>query len=529
DEGTPAGLEGLLDYRADLFAEATVEALADRLVRVLEAVVADPDQPVRAIDVLGEEERRRTLVAWNDTAHEVPEASLPELFRAQVTRTPDALAVISDGAELTYAELDARANRLAGHLVERGVGRERVVGLCLPRGLDMVVALFAVWKAGGAYVPLDPDYPVERLGYMVADSGAVAVLGTPETLKELPLDSVQVLLLDEIEDMTPSVSNGPDAMVEPDQLAYVIYTSGSTGRPKGVAIPHRGVTNLAEVMRPVLGVHQGTVALQFASFSFDASVLDVAVTLAAGGTLAIASTEERSEPDRLAEMIRRTGVSVASVVPSLIGVLDPAALSGVRNWVLGAEQLTADLASRWTPGARMRNTYGPTEATVITTSVEIDRSITPEDRPPSIGRPLGNTRVYVLDAGLSPVAVGVAGELYVAGAQLARGYVGRAGLTGERFVADPFGPVGSRMYRTGDLVKWVAGGVLEFVGRADAQVKVRGFRIELGEVEAVLSGHDQVAQAAVVVREDEPGDKRLVAYVVSAVEAEFDTVDLRGH
>ncbi|MFD4949972.1 amino acid adenylation domain-containing protein, partial [Streptomyces sp. NPDC058409] len=421
-DGTPAGLLGQLEYRTDLLTAETVRSLADRLVRVLGTAVAEPDRTIREIDVLGADEREQILTAWNDTVHEVPNATVPELFQAQVARIPDAAAVIGGGIELTYAQLDARVDRLAEKLIGLGVDRERLVGLCLPRGVDMVVALLAVWRVGGAYVPLDPEYPAERLGYMVADSGAVAVLGTPDTVKDVPLDSVHVLLLDEFDGGDARGPGVPRVAADPDQLAYVIYTSGSTGRPKGVAIPHRGVANLAEVMRPVLGVHEGAVALQFASFSFDASVLDVAVTLAAGATLAIASTAERSEPEALAEMIKQSGVNVASVVPSLLGVLDPRAVSGVGNWVLGAELLTADLASRWTAGARMWNTYGPTEATVITTAVELDRDIRPEDQPPPIGRPLGNARVYVLDAGLSPVPVGVAGELYIAGAQLARGY-----------------------------------------------------------------------------------------------------------
>ncbi|MFE2147783.1 amino acid adenylation domain-containing protein, partial [Streptomyces sp. NPDC059456] len=439
EEGIPGGLLGQLEYRTDLFTAETVQGFADRLVRVLETVVADPDRMVRDVDVLGTDERERILHTWNDTAQEIPDGTVLDLFRARVARTPDALAVLSGDVELTYAELDARASRLARKLIALGVGRERLVGLCLPRGADMVVSLLAVWRAGGAYVPLDPEYPSDRLAYMVADSGAVVVLGTSDTVKDLPPEAVPVVLLDEFvdaddaDDADDALSGEePPVSVDPDQLAYVIYTSGSTGRPKGVAVPHRGVSNLAEVMRPVLGVHEGAVALQFASFSFDASVLDVAVTLAAGATLAIASSAERSEPEALAEMVKKSGVNVASVVPSLLGVLDPAALSGVENWVLGAELLTADLASRWTAGARMWNTYGPTEATVITTAVELDRSIRPEDQPPPIGRPLGNARVYVLDAGLSPVPVGVAGELYIAGAQLARGYVGRAGLTAER-------------------------------------------------------------------------------------------------
>ncbi|MFI6023942.1 amino acid adenylation domain-containing protein, partial [Streptomyces sp. NPDC051287] len=528
--GLSGGLMGQLEYRTDLFTAETVQGIADRLVRVLETVVAEPDRAIRKVDVLGDEERERILRTWNDTEREIPVGTVLDLFRARAVRTPDALAVLSGDVELTYAQLDARASHLARKLIALGVDRERLVGLCLPRGADMVVSLLAVWRAGGAYVPLDPEYPPDRLGYMVADSDAVVVLGTADTVRDLPSEAVHVVLLDEFVYADPAPSGEePPVAVDPDQLAYVIYTSGSTGRPKGVAVPHRGVANLAEVMRPVLGVQEGAVALQFASFSFDASVLDVAVTLAAGATLAIASSTERSEPEALAEMVKKSGVNVASVVPSLLGVLDPAAVAGVENWVLGAELLTADLASRWTAGARMWNTYGPTEATVITTAVELDRSIRPEDQPPPIGRPLGNTRVYVLDAGLSPVPVGVAGELYVAGAQLARGYVGRPGLTAERFVADPFAAVvGSRMYRTGDVVRWSADGVLEFVGRADAQVKVRGFRIEPGEIEAVLAGHTSVGQVAVVVREDRPGDRRLVAYVVAAGDGALDPSVLRG-
>ncbi|MEV7069220.1 amino acid adenylation domain-containing protein, partial [Streptomyces collinus] len=420
--GLSGGLLGQLEYRTDLFTAETVQGIADRLVRVLETVVAEPDRAIREVGVLGGEERERILRTWIDTEREIPAGTVLDLFRARVARTPDALAVLSGDVELTYAQLDARASHLARKLIALGVGRERLVGLCLPRGADMVVSLLAVWRAGGAYVPLDPEYPPDRLGYMVADSGAVVVLGTADTVRDLPSEAVHVVLLDEFV-YADAASSGeePPVAVDPDQLAYVIYTSGSTGRPKGVAVPHRGVANLAEVMRPVLGVQEGAVALQFASFSFDASVLDVAVTLAAGATLAIASSTERSEPEALAEMVKKSGVNVASVVPSLLGVLDPAAVSGVENWVLGAELLTADLASRWTAGARMWNTYGPTEATVITTAVALNSSIRPEDQPPPIGRPLGNTRVYVLDAGLSPVPVGVAGELYIAGAQLARG------------------------------------------------------------------------------------------------------------
>uniref|UniRef100_UPI00278C32E8 amino acid adenylation domain-containing protein n=1 Tax=Streptomyces sp. KL118A TaxID=3045153 RepID=UPI00278C32E8 len=449
----------------------------------------------------------------------VPDASIPELFAAHAQHTPDVVAVRCGEEALSYGELEARANRLARYLVGLGVGAESRVGLCLPRGVDMVVAELAVWKAGGAFVPLDPEYPPDRLGYVLADSGAAAVLGVQESLEGVPVGRARAVLLDGA-DAGRALGAESDASLgvrlSPGQLAYVIYTSGSTGRPKGVAVAHGGVANLVAAMRPVLGVGAGVTVLQFASFSFDAAVLDVAVTLSGGGTLAVASAGERAEPAALVEMIESAGVSTASVVPSLLSVLDPATVPGVRNWVLGAELLTADLASRWTAQARVWNTYGPTEATVMATAGLVDAGIEPGDEAPPIGRPLGNVQVYLLDEFLRPVPPRVVGELYIAGPGLARGYVGRPDLTAERFVACPFAGGGERMYRTGDLARWTSDGQLSFAGRADEQVKVRGFRVEPGEVEAVLAGHEGVGQAVVVARQDGgPGsDRRLVAYVV---------------
>ncbi|MFE9068522.1 amino acid adenylation domain-containing protein [Streptomyces violaceusniger] len=477
---------------------------------------------------LDEAEWSRVVTEWNDTAQPIPAGTLLDLFGAWVERSPAGAAVRSGPDLLTYADVDERANRLARYLTGMGVGRETRCGLCLPRGVDMVVAILAVWKAGGAYVPLDPEHPGERLGYMVEDSGATVVLGTAGSVAGVPVGPARVVLLDEAAQAIAAKSaEPPDTVLDPRQLAYVIYTSGSTGRPKGVAIAHHGVVNLAETMRPVLGVSEGAVALQFASFSFDAAVLDMAVTLAAGGTLAIASSEERTDSEALAEMIRSARVSVASVVPSLLGVLEPSSVAGVENWVLGAERLNAALASRWTAQAQVWNTYGPTEATVIATAGVVDQAITPEDQPPAIGRPIGNARVYILDDALQPVPAGVTGELYVAGPGLARGYVSRPGLTAERFVSCPFGD-GARMYRSGDLARWTEDGRLLFVGRVDEQVKIRGFRVEPGEVEAAIAAHESVGQAAVVVREDRPGDKRLVAYVVPATGREVDVTALRA-
>ncbi|WP_407562708.1 amino acid adenylation domain-containing protein [Streptomyces sp. 184] len=502
------GMKLWLDYRLDAFDARSAQAVADRLVRVLTQMAADPGARVGDIDALGDAEREAVLSGWNETHLAVPAGSVLDRFEARAWRAAEAVAVRCGSEALSYGELDERANRLARYLLRLGVGRESRVGLCLPRGVEMVAAILAVWKAGGAYVPLDPAYPAERLAFMVADSGAQVVLSAGDLAPE------GAVRLDEAVGEIAAESGAPvERRVGLDELAYVIYTSGSTGRPKGVAVPHRGPANLAEAMRPALGVAEGVTALQFASFSFDAAVLDVAVTLAAGGTLAIAASEERVEPAALAEMIRSSGVSVASVVPSLLSVLDPAAVPGVRNWVLGAELLTADLASRWTRQARVWNTYGPTEATVITTAAPLDAHIAPHDPSPAIGRPIGNAHTYVLDDFLRPVPPGVVGELYIAGVGLARGYIGRGGLTAERFVACPFEP-GARMYRSGDLAKWSHDGLLHFAGRADEQVKIHGFRIEPGEIEAVLAAHPDVAHTAVVVREDQPGDKRLVGYVV---------------
>ncbi|MEV8318418.1 amino acid adenylation domain-containing protein [Streptomyces sp. NPDC059900] len=486
-----------LAYRPDLFDRREAERIVSRLVRVLEQVAADPQVRLSEIDVLSAGERALVVGEWNATARPVGAKTMPERFREWAVRAPDMAAARCGSEELSYAELEARSNRLARYLRRQGVRGESRVGLRLPRGVDMVVSMLAVWKAGGAYVPLDPEYPAERLEFMTVDSGASVVIDArwfAEARKAIAAESDAPLEVD------------PD----PDQLAYVIYTSGSTGRPKGVAVAHRGVANLVEAMGPVLGAGPGEVTLQFASFSFDASVLDVAATLASGGTLAIATGEQRSDPQALAEMIYTAGVTVASVVPSLLGVLDPQTVPGVRNWVLGAERLTADLAAKWRAQAGLWNTYGPTEATVMTTAVELPTGFTSQDEAPAIGSPLPNTRVYVLDEFLRPVPIGATGEVYLAGPGLARGYLGRRELTAERFVACPYAD-GGRMYRTGDLAKWSGEGLLHFRGRADEQVKIRGFRIELGEIEAVLTSHPDIAQATVIARDD-----RLAAYTVCA-------------
>ncbi|MGY0057918.1 amino acid adenylation domain-containing protein [Streptomyces sp. LZ34] len=489
------GVSATVEYSTDLFDRATVERLLARWVRLLEQVVADPSLPIGRVELLSGAERDQLLSGWNDTAVEVPAASLAELFEAQVRRAPDAVAVACGGESLSYGELNARANRLAHWLIGRGVGPEKLVGVMLPRSVEMVVAALAVLKAGGAYVPVDPDYPAERRAFILADAAPVLVLE-----REVPAAELATF---------PDTDPAPDT--EPAHPAYVIYTSGSTGRPKGVVVSHTGVAALAHTQRERLGVNSVSRILQFASPSFDAAVWELIVTFSCGAALVVPQGG-RLVGEALQGVLAAQRVTHALIPPSVVATMPSEAaeeLTGFQCLVVGAEAAPPELVARWSMGGRrVLNAYGPTESTVcVSMSGTVDEAVVP------IGRPVADTRVFVLDGVLRPVPVGVVGELYVSGVGLARGYVGRVGLTAERFVACPF-ESGGRMYRTGDLVRWRVDGQLEFVGRVDEQVKLRGFRVEPGEVESVLVGCEGVRQAAVVVREDVPGDQRLAAYVV---------------
>ncbi|QKW26034.1 non-ribosomal peptide synthase/polyketide synthase [Streptomyces seoulensis] len=526
--GDGAGIEGWIEYSADLFDEESAELLARRLEMLLEQVAADPGRRVGALDVLRDGERARVLTRWNDTARPVPGLTLPELFRAQAARTPAATALVCEDASLTYAELDQRVERLARTLAAHGAQAETTVAVALPRSVALVVALLAVHRAGAAYLPLDTGHPAERLAHTLTDARPVCLV-TAEDAEATALPGTGTPTLAVHADGTPvHPSDAPlPASYDPRHPAYVIYTSGSTGRPKGVTVPHQGIANRLAWMQDAYRLGAQDRVLQKTPAGFDVSVWEFFWPLITGAALVVARPEGHHDPAYLAHLIRREHVTTAHFVPSMLrAFLDEPAAAGcgvLRQVMCSGEALPAPLAARLhrvLPGSRLHNLYGPTEASVDVTAHEVGAD--PATVP--IGRPVWNTRTYVLDAALSPVPPGVAGELYLAGIQLARGYLGRPDLTAERFVADPHGPAGARMYRTGDLARWTADGELEYLGRTDDQVKLRGLRIEPGEIEHVLAAHPAVAHATVVLRED-----RLVAYAVPAAGARPEPAALRAH
>ncbi|TRV72173.1 amino acid adenylation domain-containing protein, partial [Streptomyces sp. 130] len=515
-DGGADGLVGAVEYATDLFDAATVELLFERWARLLRAAVAEPDRPISGIDLMSAAERHRLLHEFNDTAAELPADAVPALFARQVRATPDAVAVVADGTELTYAELDRRAGTLARALIRQGVRPETPVAVMLDRSAELVVAILAVIKAGGAYVPLDPRFPASRIDLILRESGAALVL-TQEVLAALE----------------GSGSHEPDAgnvPCEPGQLAYIMYTSGSTGRPKGVAVTHRDVVGLALTPEWRGGGHERV--LMHSPTAFDLSTYELWVPLLNGGRIVVAPPGQL-DLDLLQHTVAAHGVTGLWLTAGLFRLVAeerPGLLAGVREVWTGGDVVSPAAVARVLaacPGTEVVNGYGPTEATTLATRHPV-RGLPENAATVPIGGPMANMRAYVLDDRLRPLPAGLVGELYLAGTGVARGYLGRPGLTAERFTADPYGPAGSRMYRTGDLARWRADGTLDFAGRVDHQVKLRGQRIEPGEIEAVLAGCPEVAQAAVVAREDRPGDKRLVAYLVPAPGTVPEAAELSG-
>ncbi|WP_424889141.1 amino acid adenylation domain-containing protein [Streptomyces sp. XH2] len=523
-------------HAADLYDRGTAELLADRLLHVLDQALAAPGRALDRIEVMSPGESRALAGEWNATGRAVPAGTLVTRFAEHLAATPDATAVVFEGRALTYRELDDLAGRLARALAAAGAGPDRVVAVAVPRSAELMTALLGVLKSGAAYLPLDLDYPAERLAYMIEDAAPVCVVTVAAEAGRLPATGgVPVVLVDEV---TGPASQAPAPLpaAGPGHAAYVIYTSGSTGRPKGVVVTHEAIVNRLDWMREAYGIEPADRVLQKTPASFDVSVWEFFLPLVSGAAVVLARPGGHRDPDYLADLAARSGITTAHFVPSMLTAFTAAAeqdeairtgFAGVRRVFCSGEALPAAAVDRFAalwPHIELHNLYGPTEAAVDVTyhRTEPGAGVVP------IGRPVWNTRLYVLDAALRPAPVGVPGELYLAGVQLARGYLNRPGLTASRFVADPFSGSGARMYRTGDLVRRRADGAVEYLGRTDDQVKVRGFRIELGEIEAALTALPGVAQAAVTARPLAPGGApQLVAYAVPAAGAAPGAQELR--
>ncbi|HET6764467.1 MAG TPA: amino acid adenylation domain-containing protein, partial [Longimicrobiaceae bacterium] len=449
-----------------------------------------------------------------------------DLFEAQVRATPDAPALVFGGDVLTYAELNARANRLAHHLIALGVGPEVRVGVAMERTPELVVGLFAVLKAGGAYVPVDPAYPADRIAYMLEDSGAAVVLTQARVASNLPATTARIVVVDtDAVQIASQSAENPHAASTPQNAAYAIYTSGSTGRPKGVVIEHRSTVVVLQWLKETVTDEERSSSLGSTSISFDVSIAEIFGTLCWGGKLVLVENALS-----LADLGESAGIKLAAMVPSAAQEL--LRMGGipttVRSLNLGGEPLPNALAQalyRTGTVEKVLNLYGPTEDTTYSTWSLVERG----GPKVYVGRPVANTQAYIVDDALRPTPIGVPGELYLAGDGLSRGYLNRPALTAERYIPNPFGPAGSRMYRVGDLTRYLAGGTIEYLGRLDHQVKIRGFRIEIGEVEAALAAHPSVQDAAVIARESADGDRRLVAYVVAKPGASADVAELRAH
>ncbi|MER5551557.1 amino acid adenylation domain-containing protein [Streptomyces sp. NPDC002793] len=538
--GRSGTLSGRLEYAADLYDRETAETLVARLLRLLAAAVSAPDTPLSRLDVLAPDERVRILDHFGrgDLTPPAPTTTLPALFEHWADLQPDSAALVRDDGELTYGELDDRANRLARELAARGAGPDRTVALVLPRGPELPLAVLAVLKTGAAYLPVDPAHPPERIAYVLGDLATELLVTSRRVLGSGALTGAGVpragcVVLDDPDTVTALAARPALRLTDTDRArpltpldpAYVIHTSGSTGRPKGVVVSHGTAVNLADDHRHRFGAGPGTRVLQFSSFSFDAAVWELCAALMTGGAL-VQAGEERRMGGPLADFLTEHRVNLA-VLPPVVITAFPADCRLPDDLILATagSACPAELVERWAPRLRLFNLYGPTEATVCVTAQEVPAAA--GGRPP-IGRPMAAHRVYVLDETLSPVPAGVPGELYVGGEGLALGYANRPSLTAGRFVADPFGEPGSRMYRTGDLVRWLADGSLDYLGRTDQQVKIRGYRIEPGEIESVLTAHQDVSQAAVVVRTEPSGGESLAGYLVAVENRRVDTAGLRN-
>jgi amino acid adenylation domain-containing protein/non-ribosomal peptide synthase protein (TIGR01720 family) len=513
-------------YNTDLFEDTTITPMAGHFVTLLESIVENPQQPVSLLPLLTQREQHQLLVEWNNTKAEYPSNKcIHQLFEEQVERTPDAVAVVFEGQQLTYNELNCRANQLAHYLQSLGVKPDELVGICVERSLEMIVGLLGILKAGGAYVPFDPDYPIERLSFMLEDAAVKVLLTQQELIDKLPEHQAQLICLDADWELISQFSqDNPITDVQATNLAYVIYTSGSTGQPKGVMLSHSNLSNHMFWMQETFPLTKTDRVLQKTPFSFDASVWEFYAPLLVGGQLLIAQPGGHTDSDYLLKTIAQQQVTTVQLVPSLLQML--LEQGGIENCQLlkrvfcGGEILPVALQEKLLSqlNVNLCNLYGPTECCIDVTFWNCQREMYGQRIP--IGRPISNTQIYILDSNLQSLPVGIPGEIHIGGAGLARGYLNRPELTEEKFIPNPFSnSPDSRLYKTGDLARYLPDGNIEYLGRIDNQVKIRGFRIELGEIEAVLTQYPQVQSSVIIAREDTPGNKRLVAYIVPEKEA----------
>jgi amino acid adenylation domain-containing protein len=529
-EEAEQGFRGSIEYNTDLFNAGTIARMAEYFQTLLKGIAANPEQRLSQLPLLTEGERYQLLVEWNNTRNDYPrDRCIHHLFEAQVRQTPHATALVFGDRQLTYSELNRQASQLAHYLQTKGVGPEVLVGILLERSVEMVICLLAVLKAGGVYLPLDPTHPKERLEFMLADSRA-AVLLTHSRLQSL-CHQAQVVCVDtEWEHIITMSQTALASAVAPENLAYAIYTSGSTGRPKGVQICHQAVVNFLEAMRHEPGLTAKDILLSVTTLSFDIAALESFLPLGVGACLVLASQEMATDATQLMRRLACGDITVMQATPTTWHMLLASGWQGNQRMKIlcGGETLSRELAAQLLPrSAALWNMYGPTETTIWSSVYQVTGK---EDASIPIGRPIANTEFYLLDEYFQPLPVGIPGRLYIGGAGVARGYLNRPGLSAERFVPHPFSQTaGARLYDTGDLARYREDGSIEYTGRADFQVKVRGFRIEPGEIEAALEQHSQVQRAVAVVREDVPGDRRIVAYCVPSSEQKPAVNDLRCH
>ena len=525
-KNTASGLIGEWEYNSDLFDATTIERMAEHLQTLLEGIVANPEQRISELPLLTQTERQQLLFEWNNTTTEYPQDKcIHQLFEEQVERSPDAVAVVFEEEQLTYRELNTRANQLAHYLRSLGVGPEVLVGICVERSFNMIIGLLGVLKADGAYVPIDPAYPTERIAYILSDSRLPILLTQQKLVAFLPEHQARIVYLDsDWEEIATKHELPPISDVTPENLAYVIYTSGSTGKPKGAKVAHRGLCNLATAQIKLFDVKPDSRILQFASLSFDASIWEIVMALCARATLCLGTSESLQPGQPLLWLLQSQRITHVTLVPSALAALPTQELPALQNIVVAGELCPANLVASWAVGRRFFNAYGPTETTVCATVAQCFEG----NGAPPIGRPINNTQIYILDCYLQPVPIGVPGELHIASVGLARGYLNRPDLTDEKFIPNPFSnQPNSRLYKTGDLARYLPDGNIEFLGRLDNQVKIRGFRIELGEVEAVLTQHPAIRETVVIARENIALDKQLVAYLVPHQEPAPTNSDLR--